>query len=537
MHDTFNPLDWIEPDQSNSEDQPSNPSTIQSFSHPTIPSSDISSEVDTVISRIEANLTDITTSYPDWLNVGFAFANQFGEGGRGFFHRVSRFYSGYTKAECDKQYDHCLKSTPSSRCITIKTFFHLAQQAGIVISGQSQWSDSASYDRCPNPSVVSGQSPLNTETDHCLLPTLPDSLFYSLPGFLQRVVEKSESREERDGLLLGSLTTLSSCLHKVYGIYHRRKVRSNLFLFITAQASAGKGNLVLCKLLVRLVHWKKREEDRTLKQRYVVDMNEYNLLKGKDLTLEKPEKPPEKLLFIPANSSSTGVFQLLADNEGQGLIFETEGDTMAQSFKSDYGNYSDGFRKAFHHESISYYRRTDREYVEIDQPCLSAMLSATLQQLFCLIPSAENGLFSRFMFYFMNMKTKWQDVFSTGDSQAMEEHFNALGQEFMSLYTTLGEGPEIQFCLTPEQKEEFNAFFSQVQEKYLLLQGIDYIATIRRLGLIAFRISMILTTLRILETGDFPEKMVCRDEDFHSTLSMIRVLVRHASYIYSALPE
>ncbi|HET6559631.1 MAG TPA: hypothetical protein VFG54_20065, partial [Prolixibacteraceae bacterium] len=46
-----------------------------------------------------------------------------------------------------------------------------------------------------------------------------------------------------------------------------------------------------------------------------------------------------------------------------------------------------------------------------------------------------------------------------------------------------------------------------------------------------------LTTLRILETGDFPEKMVCRDEDFHSTLSMIRVLVRHASYIYSALPE
>jgi hypothetical protein len=43
-------------------------------------------------------------------------------------------------------------------------------------------------------------------------------------------------------------------------------------------------------------------------------------------------------------------------------MFETEGDTLAQTFKSEHGNYSDGFRKAFHHEKISYLRRKDREF-------------------------------------------------------------------------------------------------------------------------------------------------------------------------------
>lgn len=83
------------------------------------------------------------------------------------------------------------------------------------------------------------------------------------------------------------------------------------------------------------------------------------------------------MLFIPANSSAKGTFELLFQNEGSGLIFETEGDTLAQTFKSEHGNYSDGFRNAFHHETISYYRRTDSEYVEIPSPRISTVLTGT----------------------------------------------------------------------------------------------------------------------------------------------------------------
>ncbi|MDR1653326.1 MAG: DUF3987 domain-containing protein [Prevotellaceae bacterium] len=39
-----------------------------------------------------------------------------------------------------------------------------------------------------------------------------------------------------------------------------------------------------------------------------------------------------RVLFVPANNSATGLFQILNDNKGVGLLFETEGDTLAQTF-------------------------------------------------------------------------------------------------------------------------------------------------------------------------------------------------------------
>lgn len=84
------------------------------------------------------------------------------------------------------------------------------------------------------------------------------------------------------------------------------------------------------------------EEYKRLQNEYVQDKKNN----------EPPQEPPIKTLLIPANSSATSVYQVLNDNGGIGLISETEGDTLANTFKSDYGNFSDGFHKAFHHEMI-----------------------------------------------------------------------------------------------------------------------------------------------------------------------------------------
>lgn len=310
-----------------------------------------------------------------------------------------------------------------------------------------------------------------------------------------------------------------------------------MYIFITAQASAGKGRLIHCKQLVKPIHKYMREQAKSLKQQYELEMMDYNEKKGKNPSAEKPGKPPEKMLFIPANNSTTGVFQLLFDNEGRGLMFETEGDTLAQAFKTDYGNYSDGFRKAFHHETISYYRRTDREYVDIESPCLSGMFTGTPKQVSSLIPNAENGLFSRFIFYFMNIQPVWKNVFAITSDNGLDDYFDQLGNDFFRLYQTLASNPEIQFCFTAEQQEQFNAFFAQIQATYLSLQGLNYMATIRRLGIIAFRFAMILSALRIMEHGDLPERIICEERDFQSTLEIIRVLVKHASKVFSELPE
>ena len=62
-------------------------------------------------------------------------------------------------------------------------------------------------------------------------------------------------------------------------------------------------------------------------------------------------------------------------------------------------------------------------------------------------------------------------------------------------------------------------------------------ATIRRLGLIAFRIAMILSALRIMEHGDLPERIICEERYFQTTLEMVQVLVKHTSKVFSELPQ
>jgi len=509
MTKIFNPKDWLAvPEQKEVPKKPinNNPTTF------------VVNDIETYINALEQSGIDITDTYEKWRDIGFAISEEYGEAGRDYYHRISRNYSGYDHKECDEQYNKCLQA--KGHGISIATLYHHLHQVGIKPKQQQQI-------------VEVLQQPEEVKQP---LPTIPTTVYNNIPTFLQQVVQPSSSNEERDILLLGALTAFSACFPKLFGVYDQRKVFSNLYLFVTAPASAGKGRLNQIKNLVNPVHKQKREQSKTLKQQHQVEMATYNMNKGKSETMEKPSKPPERMLFIPANNSVTGVYQLISDNEGRGLIFETEGDTLAQAFKSDYGNYSDGFRKAFHHETISYYRRTDREYVDIERPCLSTVLSGTPKQIQALVPSAENGLFSRFMFYYMNIKPTWKNVFQTDTTNGLDEYYDQLGNEFFGLYKTLKNNPDIEVRLTTEQQQKFNVFFEKLQTKYLNLQPDDYIATVRRLGLIAFRIIMLFSVFRIMEDGDVNQVRYCEDIDFENTLEMISVLVKHSSKVFNDLP-
>ena len=67
------------------------------------------------------------------------------------------------------------------------------------------------------------------------------------------------------------------------------------------------------------------------------------------------------------------------------------------------------------------------------------------------------------------------------------------------------------------------------------LFGDDIVASVRRLGLITFRIAMILTTLRIYESKNYTQTLVCSDEDFQTSLTMAGVLLQHTSRIFNVL--
>ena len=530
---TFNPADWKETNKTESKATASNNPVQSTNPTPPLGGGSEGSDIETITRRIESSAIDIAPNYADWRDLGFALADELGESGRNYYHRLSRFYQDYNSTEADKQFDACLKA--HGHGVSIKTFYHLAKSAGVSLSTAPSPSPVGEGFRVRSEIAETGETSENeTSTQLC---SFPSEIFDQLPDLLRRITVKGTSPEDKDILLLGSLVSMSACLPNVYGVYAEREVFANLFLFVTAQASAGKGRLTLCRKLVEPIHKALREQNKAEFEAYQRDLTEYAAAKSDKVNMEKPHEPPLKMLVIPANNSATGLFQILNDNNGKGLIFETEGDTLALTFKSEHGNYSDGFRKAFHHETITYNRRKDREFVEIDMPRLSALLSGTPRQVSTLIPNAENGLFSRFIFYFMNIRYEWKDVFAGESGQTLDHYFDHLGTQFHELYKCLeSQDKPMRFCLTVSQQQQFNSYFEQTQIQYIELCGEDYIGTVRRLGLITFRIAMILTTLRIMDNGELRSPLVCSDTDFGIAMEIVKVLVQHAAHVFQQLP-
>ena len=362
------------------------------------------------------------------------------------------------------------------------------------------------------------------------LPTFSDRIQEELPDFLRMVASHGDSYQEKDVLVLGTIATVSACLPNVSGLYDGVEVYPNLFLFITARASSGKGRLNLCRLLVESIHEQLFEVYKMEREEYEMKRKEYE--QSKTPGIPRPNPPVKNMLFIPANSSATSVYQILGESNERGLIFETEGDTLAYSFASDFGNFSDGFRKAFHHEPISYHRRKDDEHVDIKHPQLSTVLSGTPEQLRSLVRDAENGLFSRFIYYRLNTGLTWKNVFATPTGRSLNVEFEELGQTFAGFHKSLTEAPYLRFCLRAGQIIRFNDYFERLQNRLYSQYGDDIIASVRRMGLIFYRIAMILSTLRLMETGDFYTNMVCSDQDFSSTMNIVDAIIQHTVDVY-----
>jgi len=85
-------------------------------------------DVELVIEQLQAQNISLGECYDDWIRLGMAFANEFGAGGRSYFHDVSQMSNKYDAQKCDKKYDHLLRSKTT---VNIGSFFFMAKQAGI----------------------------------------------------------------------------------------------------------------------------------------------------------------------------------------------------------------------------------------------------------------------------------------------------------------------------------------------------------------------------------------------------------------------
>lgn len=373
----------------------------------------------------------------------------------------------------------------------------------------------------------------------CYLPYDPEA--YICPALLQEVIESFPDAESRDKMLLGAITTFAGAMPSVFGVYDRRRVYPPFYLLIDAPAASDKGHLSACRKLLMPIEDEIQAQNRMDREAYQQEQATYqNQSKSVKATMAEPEEPVYRSLFIAANSSSTATYEDLAANDGWGLTLETEADTMTGAMKTDYGDYSSGLRAAFHHEPICYSRRKDKEHVNIPLPRWSVLLTCTPSQIPALLPSCENGLASRFVFYNMSRRLFWRDVFEQS-GETLDERYLRTGKSYLSLYHALEkrEKHPLQFVLSDTQKAQFNTYFESMQLEQVHIYGDDLIAFVRRLGLVCFRIAMILTVLR--RAGQEPlidplsQTLVCSEEDFQTAMTIIDSLVNHTIYVYSHL--
>lgn len=518
-------------------------------------------QIRTVANRIVEMNIDITKGYDNWRNIAFGISLELGEEGRSIFHDISRLNAGYKYEECDKLYSNCIKrlhDTTDHSGITIGSFFSYAKKAGIDIkvapsqgnmirngsfashANSAKGANMANYAIAPNAATAingtTGEAGVEYELAEAIpLPTFCDKVTGHLPGILEDTSVLGKTLTEKDMLLLASITILSGAFPEVYAIYDNSKVFANLFTFLVANAASGKGRTTSCLKLVNLIEQEVRDANKQEMDDYQQELADIRAMGRKASGMPLPKEPPYRSLLIPANCSSTAIYQALHDNHDQGITFETEADSLANTLKSDYGNFSDGLRKGFHHEDITYRRRKENEHVEIHNPKWTVYLTGTPGQVTNLIPSAENGLFSRFLFMKVDIPAKWHNVFSKS-TRTIDEEMEAIGKRVYGIHLLLkNKQGGIEFQMTEEQQAKFNDFFNKLVEEYKDMLGRDFVANIYRMGLSAYRIAMILSITRLEDATSLPERIICKDEDLECALIIADTLMQHAARIFSTL--
>lgn len=351
--------------------------------------------------------------------------------------------------------------------------------------------------------------------------SIPEKVYENLPHLLQRITAPFEYKVQKDLILTASLGVLSNLI-EVSGVYRRNIVYPNLFIFITAPAGSGKGVMKWTRKLGNCLQEKYNQKYNRAKAEY-----EENNKKG--------EKPKRQTVFQAANASVSAFIKQLFKNNGKSIIFETEADSLNGVMKNDdWGSFSDMLRRFFEFEDISMLRVDEENSIEIENPRVSIILSGTKDQLFKLMPSSQNGLYSRFLFMDFDRSHDWGSSWDSDES--LDNYYNSLSAEIYE-YFQMTKGCNIRFRFTSVQQYQFDDYFSKIQDKYETLYGEDIVASVRRIANIHFRISMLLSTIRMLDNNDMTTDLVCENVDFELAMDLVNWFLKHAVKIFGQLPN
>lgn len=522
---------------------------------------------------VETAGADIAPTYAEYVQLAFAIATDCGEAGREFFHRLCRVSAKYQHEHAERVFSNALTTHHGE--VHLGTAFHLAETTGVnlckedVMNSRKNTENTQNtpskvltrarvYNKVCDNEPVESEELMNSSDPNQPLPTFPEA---DWPKILLLIMSYVNSPIQRDVMLLGALTALGASMERYVRCPYAGKLQSPcLQSFIVAPSASGKGILSLIRLLIEPIHDDIRQQVAKAMNAYKKEKAAYDVMGKERSKVEAPQMPQNKMFLISGNNTGTGILQNIMDANGTGLICETEADTISAAIGSEYGHWSDTLRKAFDHDRLSYNRRTNQEYREVKKSFLSVLLSGTPAQVKPLIPSTENGLFSRQLFYYMHSIRTWINQFENGETD-LEAVFTDIGLAWKQKLDLMKEHGIHTLRLTDEQKQEFNALFSDLFLRSGLANDNEMNSSIARLAVNTCRIMAEVAILRALESDSpyssrqllTPDKEITADnikdgiitrwdvtitaEDFKAVLGLVTPLYRHATHILSFLPS
>ena len=526
---------------------------------------------------VETAGADIAPTYAEYVQLAFAIATDCGEAGREFFHRLCRTSAKYQREHAERIFSNALTTRHGE--VHLGTAFHLAEMANVKLCNTEVMNNRRNtententpskvlthahvYNKVENDEPDESEELLNGSDPNQPLPTFPEA---DWPKILLLIMSYATSPTQRDVMLLGALTAIGASMERYVRCPYAGKLQSPcLQSFIVAPSASGKGILSLIRLLVEPIHDEIRQQVATEVKAYKKEKAAYDVMGKERSKVEAPQMPKNRMFLISGNNTGTGILQNIMDANGTGLICETKADTISAAIGSEYGHWSDTLRKAFDHDRLSYNRRTDQEYREVKKSYLSLLLSGTPAQVKPLIPSTENGLFSRQLFYYMHGIWTWINQFESGEAD-LEAIFTDIGLEWKKQLDLMKTHGVHTLRLTDEQKQEFNTLFSDLFFRSGLANDNEMSSSIARLAVNTCRIMAEVAMIRALECDQpyqfknssihllTPDKEIATDnikdgiitrwdvtitaEDFKAVLELVTPLYRHATHILSFLPS
>ena len=526
---------------------------------------------------VETAGADIAPTYAEYVQLAFAIATDCGEAGREFFHRLCRTSAKYQREHAERIFSNALTTRHGE--VHLGTAFHLAAMANVKLCNTEVMNNRRNtententpskvlthahvYNKVENDEPDESEELLNGSDPNQPLPTFPEA---DWPKILLLIMSYATSPTQRDVMLIGALTAIGASMERYVRCPYAGKLQSPcLQSFIVAPSASGKGILSLIRLLVEPIHDEIRQQVATEVKAYKKEKAAYDVMGKERSKVEAPQMPKNRMFLISGNNTGTGILQNIMDANGTGLICETEADTISAAIGSEYGHWSDTLRKAFDHDRLSYNRRTDQEYREVKKSYLSVLLSGTPAQVKPLIPSTENGLFSRQLFYYMHGIWAWINQFESGEAD-LEAIFTDIGLEWKKQLDLMKTHGVHTLRLTDEQKQEFNTLFSDLFFRSGLANDNEMSSSIARLAVNTCRIMAEVAMIRALECDQpyqfknssihllTPDKEIATDnikdgiitrwdvtitaEDFKAVLELVTPLYRHATHILSFLPS